>query len=179
MIRRPAVILVALCATAPSAFGQAQQEDSSQTFRADPRAPELATSLDDVCAVNPRLGVVWAGRLAEPIVPVAVLARRAAPILWFSPEEPLSAVKDAAESTPPFPSPLPCHYAPYSKGTRVVYYRLQRVIREKGGATNDPILTYQVNAALADQSRSVISSITPRTSAPTATATISKAPSSA
>lgn len=58
-----------------------------------------------------------------PKLPLRELAERAAPILWFSPDEPLRPRKK-------IPEPLP---GDKSAGAPVVYYRVSRIMDEVGG----------------------------------------------
>jgi hypothetical protein len=63
-------------------------------------------------------GVIWKG--PEDSLPQQLIAERAAPILWFSPDEPL-----LFESVRPFPSRLPCDQQTTEP---VVYFRIARAI---------------------------------------------------
>lgn len=74
-------------------------------------------------------GTIWMG--SSGTVPLRTIAERAAPILWFSPDEPL--LYDGKNG--PFPSRLPCD-VPASGA--VVYYRLARVIVRDGAKPPEP-----------------------------------------
>lgn len=62
-------------------------------------------------------GIIWRGEAVPSVDDIAALA---APILWFSPDEPLLSAREG-----PVPSPLPCD-TPSARG--VVYYHLHALV---------------------------------------------------
>jgi hypothetical protein len=86
-------------------------------------------------------GAIWCGKVgedtgpnvADPSLPVQALAERAAPILWFSPDEPLRRPDSDNRNIPePLPgtTPKPPH-GHHAVSAPVVYFRISRIIDDK------------------------------------------------
>lgn len=93
-------------------------------------APGAAQRVGATCDYSGMPGVVWFG--TDTLLPVSRVAAYLAPILWFSPDEPLL---DRAEGPAiRIPVPLPFE-APAD--SPVVYYQLDEVVR-RGSGTGQP-----------------------------------------
>jgi hypothetical protein len=105
-------------------------------------APETAPPPSAECCKHPDLaaeyGILWTGD--DPVMTVERLAAYAAPVVWFSPDEPLLQLGQepgmkAAGPDILIPEPFPFEENP---GRPVVYYRLRRILQrvdEPGAGT--------------------------------------------
>lgn len=82
---------------------------------------KIARSADPCCDLEGVQGVVWYG--LDSTMTIQKFAEMCAPILWFSPDEPL--LMDRTGKDIHLPEPFPFETAP---GAPVAYYRIRRVI---------------------------------------------------
>lgn len=91
------------------------------------QASRLARSADPCCDLEGVQGAVWYG--LDSTMTIQKFAEACAPILWFSPDEPL--LMDAEGKDIRIPEPFPFESAPDAP---VVYYRIRRVIGDPEAA---------------------------------------------
>jgi hypothetical protein len=91
------------------------------------QASRLARHSDPCCKIADVPGIVWYG--SAPSMTAERLAAYCAPILWFSPDEPL--LEDAIGKGIRIPDPFPFED---STGAPVVYFRVRRVISKPDAA---------------------------------------------
>ncbi|HLM58068.1 MAG TPA: hypothetical protein VK422_18335 [Pyrinomonadaceae bacterium] len=120
-----------LCVSAAFAQGVPQETAPAETANdahAAPPAPQARGegNCETFGEDGRKSGVVWCG--TDATLPLSVLVERSAPILWFSPREPLLNEK--------IPQPLPCGGGQKQGGadSAVVYYQIRRIVRRGGGA---------------------------------------------
>lgn len=106
------LIIFPLCYSVPG-FGQSLQS----------RIDEL--EMLPCCDFSEVPGVVWVGN--DPVLTFKELAAYCAPILWFSPDEPL--LEDASGTDIRIPEPLPFED---QAGAPVVYYRVRTILTIEG-----------------------------------------------
>ena len=95
-------------------------------------ASRLARSADPCCDLEGVQGVVWYG--LDSTMTIQKFAEACAPILWFSPDEPL--LMDAEGKEIRIPEAFPFESTPDAP---VVYYRLRRVIEENPDQFRVPV----------------------------------------
>jgi hypothetical protein len=95
-----------------------------------PATPPTCNLVDAACplptewAAEPSNHLVFA--TSKALISFDEIARAVAPILWFSPDEPMIVTRKAA-----IPQPLPCDTATRASGTpRAVYYRISHVFSD-------------------------------------------------
>jgi hypothetical protein len=87
-------------------------------------------------------GVLWRGRASD--VTLADVARMLAPVLWFSPDEPLLTIAETRQ----LPAQHPCDPEPVTSGG-VVYYQVNRVVNRGRGPVageDDPAFLAKVES---------------------------------
>ena len=102
--------------------------------------PEFDIEAVPCCSYEPYQAIVWTG--ADSLLSIAEIAAYCAPILWFSPDEPL------VENTPGLAARIPTAF-PFEQvpDAPVAYYRVRTVLTRGGGDG-----AYRVDAAARGES---------------------------
>jgi len=101
---------------------------SRSSFAADDAGTAAAPECCQHAELAEQYGIIWTGD--EPKMPIERLAAYAAPVVWFSPDEPLLKIGQSGGRTARgkdvlIPEPFPFEDDP---GKPVVYYRVRRIL---------------------------------------------------